>query len=202
MADMIPQGVQREGINGGYERGDANIRIVGVSMLIILSIVLLVMLVISGMSYALQKRESARDIAPSALYQRPIPPEPRLLPSPLSARDDMYPWERYQLERQEQLEASNSTGYTDEGRTLVTIPVDRALELVANENLPARQPRGADQPNMGEDLAGLAGKNPAAVADSDLDGSMVPDTTGGRSQDDLYIQHPSLGVITANSAAR
>ncbi len=200
MADMIPQGVQRREKNHeGYERGDASIRAIFVSVVVIFSTILTVMLVIVGMSYALLKREKSQDVALTAVYERPIPPEPRLLPSRASGDGDAYdkyPWELGAQEREAQLKAATTPYFIDKERGQVSIPTAQAIDLVAAQGLPARQPKGDNQPNIGEDIAGNHGVSSPQTADSDLDGSMVPDTTGGRAMDDAHIEPPTLGTTT------
>lgn len=209
MADMVPQGVQREGSHGGYERGDANIRAVIMTMSFILGTVLIVMLVIGGMSFALLKREQSHDIALSAVYEPPIPPEPRLLPSQAAGEGDpydKYPWELGQQEREAQIKAATTPYWINKARGQVSVPTSQALDAVASQGLPARQPQGTNEPNIGDDLAGSKGANSQDVADADLDGTMVPDTTGGRAMSHSLVQPPSLGMeshsaVSANSAA-
>lgn len=204
MADMVPQGVQREGKLGGYEHGDANIRAVVMTMSVILGTVAIVMLVVGGMIYALNKREQSHDVALSAVYERPIPPEPRLLPSRASGDGDpydKYPWELGQQEREAQAKAATTPYWINKSRGQVSIPRDEALEMVANQGLPARQPRGTNQPSIGDDLAGSQGAGSQDVADADLDGTMVPDTTGGRAMSDSLVQAPSLGEDTSSQGS-
>ena len=201
MADMIPQGVQTEVNHGGYERGDANIRSIFVSVVVIFSTIFVAMLVVAGMTYALEKREESHEIPISATYQRPVPPEPRLLPSRATGNGDpydKYPWELGAQEKEAQLKAATTPYYIDRASGRVSIPTDQAIDLVAAQGLPARQPRGEDEPKMGEDIGGQKGMSSSAASDADLDGSMVPDTTGGRAMSDLHIQAPSLGEQPQN----
>jgi hypothetical protein len=204
MADMVPQGVQREGRQGGYERGDANIRAVVMTMSFIMGTVFLVMLVIGGMSYALQKREESHDVALSAVYERPIPPEPRLLPSRAAGEGDPYdkqPWELGQQEREAQVKAATTPYWINKSRGQVSIPTAQALEATASQGLPTRQTQGADQPGVGDDLAGSNGANSQDTADADLDGTMVPDTTGGRAMSDSLVRTPSLGMESPSAVS-
>lgn len=202
MSDMIPQGVQREGIDGGYERGDANIRAVVVSITVIMSVVLIVMVVALGGFYALRAREEAKDVPLSAVYAKEVPPEPRLLPSPLTKRDNMLPWERGAVELSEQRTALTRYGYTGKTRGQVTIPIEQAMQNVLKENLPSRV-----VPANRNDLASGFDTGAQPVADADLDGSMVPDTTGGRQLDDkAFVANKTLGssdvsLGNGNSAA-
>ena len=190
MSDMIPQGVQREGVDGGYERGDANIRSVVVSIAAIISVVLIVMVVAMGAFFALRAREEAKDVAPSAVYAKELPPEPRLLPSPLTKRDNILPWERGAIEMTEQKAALTRYEFTDKARGQVTIPVEQAMRDVIQENLPARV-----VPANRNDLASGYDTGAQPVADADLDGSSVPDTTGGRVLDDeAFAANKPLGA--------
>ena len=196
MADMVPQGVQREGKIGGYERGDANIRAVVVTMSFIMGTVFLVMLVVGGMSYGFLKREQSQDVALSAVYERPIPPEPRLLPSRAAGDGDpydKYPWELGAQEREAQIKAATTPYWINKSRGQVSIPTFQALDATASQGLPTRPSQGTNQPGVGDDLAGSKGADSQDVADADLDGSMVPDTTGGRAMSDSFVQTPSLG---------
>lgn len=190
MADMIPQGVQREGVDGGYERGDANIRSVVVAISVILSATLIVMVVALGGFFALRAREEGKDVAFAKTAARVIPPEPRLLPSPLTARDNILPWERGAIEMSEQKSSLTRYGFTDKERGLVTIPVEQAMRDVIQQNLPARTvPAGRNDLASGYDT----GAQP--VADADLDGTSLPDTTGGRVLDDeAFAANKPLGV--------
>lgn len=201
MADMIPQGVQTEVNHGGYERGDANIRSIFVSAIVVFSTIFVVMLVVAGMSYALNEREDSHDIPLSATFERQVPPEPRLLPSRATGDNDpydKYPWELGAQEKEAQLKAAITPYYIDRASGRVSISTDQAIALVAAQGLPSRQPQGKDEPRMGEDIGGKNGMSSPAASDANLDGSMVPDTTGGRAMSDLHIQAPSLGETPQN----
>ena len=192
MADMIPQGVQTEGFHGGYERGDASIRAVVISMSAILSMVFIVMIVALGGFHALRIREEKSDVPISKVFAREIPPEPRLLPSPITARDDMLPWDRGAVEISEQKAALNNYSFVDKERGQVSIPITQATRDVIAQNLPARTvPAGRGDLAQGFDTGA------PAVTDADLDGSMTPDTTGGRVLDDEMFS----GRATASGAS-
>jgi hypothetical protein len=90
MADMIPQGRQEADASaaGGYERGDANIRAVVLTMVIILTSCAVVVAMLIPMFSSFTARERRKDINTPAIYaQRQIPPQPRLLPSPVDDED-------------------------------------------------------------------------------------------------------------------
>ena len=200
MADMIPQGVQTEVNHGGYERGDANIRSIFVSVGVIFSTIIVAMIVVAGMTYALNKREDSHDLPMSAVYQKPIPPEPRLLPSRAAGDGDpydKYPWELGAEEKDAQLKAATTPYYIDRASGRVSIPTDQAINLVAAQGLPSRQPQGDDEARVGDDIGGNQGGNATPVADAQLDGSMVSDTTGGRAMSRVQIEAPSLGTSIA-----
>jgi len=78
-------------------------------------------------------RETRRDTRPepmAASNPQKEPPEPRLQPSPTVDLKTFRAGEDAIL---------NSYGWVDPGKGIVRIPVERALELVAKEGLPARK---------------------------------------------------------------
>lgn len=196
MADMIPQGKQLENVDGGYEHGDANIRAVVSTMTYIMVTVFVSMLAAGAMTYGLIRREKSHDVALTAVYQREIPPEPRLLPSRATGDKDAYdkyPWELGAEERAAQAKAANTPYWIDKSRGQVSIPVEQAIDIVAKEDLPARQSQNPQEARAGAELSGDTGVNSPYVADAGLDGSMVSDTSGGRSMSSSKIEAPPLG---------
>ncbi len=118
----------------GHEERDVSFAplvrgVIGLIALIVASAVLTRVL----FSY-LAGHEAAISPPPNPLAQsfgRQVPPEPRLQPDPL--RD-------LQTMRTEEDALLNSYGWVDRKAGVVRIPVQRALELLAQRGLPARQP--------------------------------------------------------------
>jgi hypothetical protein len=83
-----------------------------------------------------EKREAAKGPPPSRgvnVDARRLPPEPRLQSAPVEDLNQMRAAEEHIL---------NSYAWIDPDRGLVRIPIGRAMDLVANEGLPARQQAG------------------------------------------------------------
>ena len=71
------------------------------------------------------------------VYARPPqPPEPRLQPDPVADNNDMRALEQQRL---------NSYGWVDQSAGTAHIPIDRAIDLVAQRGIPARPPQPAAQ---------------------------------------------------------
>ena len=149
MADMTPQGTQAYGVESGYERGDANVRGIVQGLGIILIGVFVVMAAMFGMFRFLNSRLIAQeDRTPVALTRVIVPPEPRLLPSPLTDEEpeaqavaktlgedpkrvtpDVYPWDKRNLEIGDQYNEVNSFGKNPDGS--LRIPVKEAMQKMA-----------------------------------------------------------------------
>lgn len=146
---MTPQGTQAYGVESGYERGDANVRGIVQGLGIILIGVFVVMAAMFGMFNFLNRRIIAQENrTPVALTQVIVPPEPRLLPSPLTdeepeaervaktlgedpkrATPDGYPWDKRNLEIGDQYNEVNSFGKNPDGST--RIPIKEAMQKMA-----------------------------------------------------------------------
>jgi hypothetical protein len=149
MADMTPQGTQQYGVESGYERGDANVRAVVQGLAIIFIGVFVVMAAMFGMFNFLNRRLIAQENrTPVALTRVIVPPEPRLLPSPLTdeapeaekvaktlgenpdrATPDGYPWDKRNLEIDDQYKEVNSYGKNPDGSQ--RIPIKDAMQKLA-----------------------------------------------------------------------
>jgi hypothetical protein len=216
MADMIPQGTQEADASaaGGYERGDANIRAVVLTMTVILTSCAVVVALLIPMFSAFTARERRKDINTPAIYaQRQVPPEPRLLPSPVDDEDarltlglpsqgsaqarpgagtggkspmgrqntqtqsrdavdytgdNQLPWDK--MLNEAAVEQAQYNSYTRNPRTgQVTIPVERAMELMAGP--PAQTTAGSQKPGgtteageHGGDVNATTGKQTGAAA--------------------------------------
>jgi hypothetical protein len=150
MADMIPQGSMDLGDGTGYEKADANLRAVTVTMIVILSTAAVAVLSLYGMLGFLEKRGDALDAQVPAMYaQRVIPPKPHLLPSPFqetkrpvtlsgmnpqvepreaydTTTDDQLPWDK--MRQENGIDEAQADGYTYNAKTGgATIPIEEAI---------------------------------------------------------------------------
>lgn len=113
---------------GGYEPSDANVRVIGI---------FLVALVLGCVAAAFAVRwvldsftgGAPRGGAEARVAPRELPPAPRLEPQP---RHDLREW----LARERAL--LGSYAWVDREAGVVRIPIGRAIEILAEEGLPAR----------------------------------------------------------------
>jgi hypothetical protein len=116
----------------GYEQRDANVRmIVWFAAGLIISAVV-IHLAIAGLYKVFEKQYPSPD-APSriALDPKPIAPAPQLQ---TNAQVDLA---KYEDEENKKL---NSYGWVDRNAGVIRIPIDRAMDLVAQRGLPTRAP--------------------------------------------------------------
>ncbi len=115
----------------GYETSDANVGAVakfGIGLAIVCGIALVLMFVMLN-SFRADKKSSEPSMSPMASQREALPPEPRLQVHPNAD------WQKYQAQEDSLLQ---SYGWISREAGVVRLPVDRALELVAERGLPAR----------------------------------------------------------------
>jgi hypothetical protein len=115
-----------------YEKKDVRPSAVLWASLIVGAIVVIafvLMWVLLGALVAREKAASAPAHPLASSLARTEPPSPRLQPKP---RDDLL---ALRAEEEAQLQ---SYGWVDESRGIVRIPIDRAIELLAQRGLPSR----------------------------------------------------------------
>lgn len=113
-----------------HEKSDAPIRMVltAAGGLVLGGIV--VYLVVSTMWHYLTKADAQPSATPYPYgVLREPPPSPRLQVTPY------VDWDRY---RQDQMQTLGSYGWVDQGAGKVRIPIDRAMDILAQKGLPAR----------------------------------------------------------------
>jgi hypothetical protein len=116
--------------NPGYEKRDVNTRGIlyfVIALFLLLAATLVSMRSLFGYFYATQPLGPAASPFTSS---RALPPEPRLQVRPVEDLNQV---------RQGQEDLLNSYGWVDRANGKVRIPIDRAMELVAERGLPARQ---------------------------------------------------------------
>lgn len=121
----------------GHEKTDAEIRPI---IIFIVSLGIFIVVAMFAMSWMLSFMESRnqaaqREISPLA-DQEQIPPEPRLQANPAL---DMEAMQR----REEEL--LNSYQWIDQNAGTFRIPVERAMEIIAENGLPSRTPAEVEQ---------------------------------------------------------
>jgi hypothetical protein len=93
---------------------------------------IIVYLALAGL-FGLFKKQHPSPDPPSRIVLEPhvLAPEPRLQPNPIPDLD------RFRESEQRKL---NSYGWTDKQRGIVHIPIERAMDLIAQRGLPTRGP--------------------------------------------------------------
>jgi hypothetical protein len=116
--------------NAGYEKRDVSTR--GILYFVIALFLLLVASLVS-MRSLFGYFSATQPLGPAAspfTSSRALPPEPRLQVRPVEDLNSV---------RQGQDDLLNSYGWVDRVNGKVRIPIDRAMELLAERGLPARQ---------------------------------------------------------------
>jgi hypothetical protein len=136
-ARTLPAGVDPEDLAVGYEQSDANVRLIiaaGVLLLVALVLVLVVAssfeVVATGLPVTLGRPP---DLV-NRLTPAPTPPAPRL--ETAEGQD----YAAYRAAAEAQL---TSYGWADRQSGVVSIPIERAMDLLVQRGLPARTPTTA-----------------------------------------------------------
>jgi hypothetical protein len=127
---------KKNGHGGGYEKQDVGFRFAMLFIVGIIAFTVLTMVVLFFV-YPLLTPEGARARRETAEeVQRRLPPAPVLQANPAV---DM---QRFRAEEQRKV---STYGWVDERRGIVRVPVERAMEMVAQRGLPQWQPAPATQ---------------------------------------------------------
>ena len=138
--------------NGGFERRDIGVAGVLYFFLGLTAVTLVLALLLAGLYRVLDKRDSAQQApvnplvtsAPADTRHIPKEYEEKAFPDPRLERDERNQLNKIQLDEEKIL---NSYGWADEKSKTVRIPIERAMDLVAQRGLPVRpQPAGAATP--------------------------------------------------------
>lgn len=113
-----------------YERGDISVR----ATLLAVAIGSLVLAIIGGVLWLLTQELAERAERPSAASAPALMPEPRYPPLQHNPQADLR-----QLEAQASARLDNS-GWVDHQRRLAHIPIDRAMDMLAEQGWPAGAP--------------------------------------------------------------
>jgi hypothetical protein len=129
--------IDRHGAGVGHEQRDVAFRplvhgLLALVALIVVSVILMRLVFGFLVERAAKESPPANPLAQS--FGRQVPPEPRLQSDPLQDLRALHAEEDAVL---------NNYGWVDRKTGVVRIPVQRALELVAQRGLPARQPAPA-----------------------------------------------------------
>jgi hypothetical protein len=131
------------GSNGaaGHEHREANVKMIVYAAIGLAATILIVMLLVWGGFNVLKTNEQQADRGePLSPLAQPfqVPPEPRL---------EVKPWMSLLALRDHEQHALTTYGWQDQKAGIVRIPIERAMDLLAERGLPQQQkqqqPRGA-----------------------------------------------------------
>jgi hypothetical protein len=115
--------------SSGHQTSNINLRVVTWATIGLMFSVIAVFVTAGGL-FSLFKRQYASTSAPSRITTPGrLPPPPRLQTSPTSELQELLDAQDARL---------NSYGWIDKGAGVIRIPIDRAMDLLAQRGLPAR----------------------------------------------------------------
>lgn len=120
----------------GHERSDVNVRLLSRLGIIFILGGIATLFLVWFVFDAFLGREAVKGPPPSPgldVDARRLPPEPRLQAAPTLDLRRM---------REAEQQIMNGYGWLDRSAGVVRIPISRAMDLIAQENLPARNPAG------------------------------------------------------------
>ena len=127
----------------GHETSDARVGPIAVFMVSMAILVFLAMLLMAWMLDLFQLRADPNERVPAGLTdQEQIPPEPRLQAYPAIDLEKLRAKEDKQL---------NSYEWVDEATGVMRIPIERAMDIIAENGLPTR-PQEATKGDEGQSL--------------------------------------------------
>ena len=127
---MVDQDLTARSAESGHEVSDINPKRVAMVGLALATVIALALLVTYGLFHYFYSGETRTRPLPSPLsYSREPTPEPRL---------SVEPGEELKTLRSEEDAMLKSYGWIDRDKGVVRIPIDRAIEILAERGLPAR----------------------------------------------------------------
>jgi len=132
---MVDQDLTARSAESGHEVGDINPKRVAMVGLALATVIAVSLLVTYGLFYYFYRGETRKRPVPSPLsYSREPTPEPRL---------SVEPGEDLKTLRSEEDAMLKSYGWIDRDKGVVHIPIDRAIEILAERGLPVRAAKSA-----------------------------------------------------------
>ena len=132
---MVDQDLTARSAESGHEVSDINPKRVAMVGLALATVIAVSLLVTYGLFYYFYRGETRKRPVPSPLsYSREPTPEPRL---------SVEPGEDLKTLRSEEDALLKSYGWIDRDKGVVHIPIDRAIEILAERGLPVRAAKSA-----------------------------------------------------------
>jgi hypothetical protein len=132
---MVDQDLSAQNAGTGHERSDIDPRRVALVGLALAGVILATLLGAYGLFHYFHRNETQRQPSPSPLsYTREATPEPLL---------SIEPGKDLKTLRAEEEAVLKTYGWIDREKGIVRIPIDRAIEIVAERGLPVRSEKAA-----------------------------------------------------------
>ncbi|MBN1991112.1 MAG: hypothetical protein JW953_00295 [Anaerolineae bacterium] len=113
-----------------YERQDVNVKAIAIFAIGLLVVIIAAMILIAGLMNSMQARtDTIQAVIPQT--QLPTPPAPRLQPNPIEQTNMAQQLELLRATEEARL---STYGWVDRQAGVVHIPIERAMELVVEEN--------------------------------------------------------------------
>lgn len=113
----------------GHETREVNIKLILFSTFCMVVAVLVVCFITVGIFDYLSSHQAVPPQATALVRPREFPPAPRV---------QEHPWEEYRVLHASEAKILNSYGWMDQANGTVRIPIDRAIDLIAERGLPLR----------------------------------------------------------------
>jgi hypothetical protein len=124
-------------LEAGYEPDEVGVRGILMTAVWLVIVAIVVHLLLWVMMRAFESKEHRADPDRSPVVQsRQGPPEPRL--QPLIELHDTTPAQDWELMKAQNQQTLGSYGWVDRDKGVARIPIDRAMQLVAQRGLPVR----------------------------------------------------------------
>jgi hypothetical protein len=153
----LPAGVDPEDLAAGYEQSDANVRLIITSGLLLLLALVLVLVVTSSFEVIATGLPVTLGRPPdlvNRLTPGPTPPPPRL------ENAEGQDYAAYRATAEQHL---STYSWVDRQSGVVSIPIERAMDLVAHRGLPAETPTTARDNGTTAPSSASSGRYPERV---------------------------------------
>lgn len=135
--EMAPE--TKKPVGEGYETTDAEVKPVLLFLAALGVLIIVAMAVMAGLYSVLESHFGRSETAVSPLVDvEQIPEEPRLQANPAEELSAIKAWEEEELNRYEWVDKDTGT---------FRIPIERAMKLIAETGLPARESGGSRENN-------------------------------------------------------
>ena len=130
-----------------HETGDINVRGIFMFMLVLAVGTVILCIAVYGFMYGMDRQFASTEAKASPIADpNRKPPEPLLQPFPGASRGEVPDFGEYIAAKEQRL---HSYGWVDQNTGTVHIPIEKAIDVIAQKGLPQRPlPTGPGSPNV------------------------------------------------------